>query len=74
MVEDIASNVYAQWGSVGVLVSVLSAANVVQWKRGIKKDDDHAAAMTKVQDDMLEQSKEQTAALVELVTLIRDRK
>lgn len=74
MVENISDNIVAQWGAVGVLVSFLTAGNIVQWKRGEKRDSDYAASTARLTDDILEQSKEQTAALVELVTLVRDRR
>lgn len=74
MVENFSDNIIAQWGAVGVLVSFLTAGNIVQWKRGEKRDSDYASFITRMTSDFLEQSKEQTAALVELVTLVRDRK
>lgn len=60
----------AQWGAVGVLVSVLTAANIFQWRLGRQREERMDTIMDKAADIAIQQ----TAAIVELVTLVRDRK
>lgn len=59
---EIAHNVTAQWGAIGILVTVLAAAVIALWRR-----------LTKIQDDYFEQTVQHTAVLVELNVLIRNR-
>lgn len=59
---EIAHNVTAQWGAIGILVTVLAAAVIALWRR-----------LVKIQDDYFEQTVQHTAVLVELNVLIRNR-
>lgn len=63
MPEGIISSLPAQYGALGVLVVVSLAANVAQWLRSCK-----------LQDEYFEQNLQTKAVLVELVTLVRDRR
>lgn len=61
--ESLVSNLPVQYGALGILIVFLTIAIVALWRR-----------MNKQQDDFFEQSVQTTDALVELNTLIRDRK
>lgn len=62
MDNEIAHNVTAQWGAVGILVILLVGACVALWRR-----------LVKIQDDYFEQTVQNTAVLVELNVHIRNR-
>lgn len=63
MADDIAHNVAAQWGAIGILMSALMGAVVVLWRR-----------LVKLQDDYFDQTVAHTAALVEINVVLRNRR
>lgn len=63
MPEVITSSLPAQYGALGLLIAMSVAANVALWLR-----------LCKERDEYFEQSLQTKAVLVELVTLLRDRK
>lgn len=62
MPDDIAHNLPAQWGAVGILVLLLVGAVIALWRR-----------LVKLQDDYFDQTVQHTAALVEINVVLRNR-
>ncbi len=62
MIDEIARNLIAQWGMIGVILVCLGGVVIALWRR-----------LVKIQDDYFEQTVQHTAVLVELNVLIRNR-
>ena len=67
--EEVIKNTTAQWGAIGLLIIVLLAANAVQWRRALQRDEEFA----RLNSELKEVAIACVTVNTEMVTLIRDR-